>query len=61
MGISTKSLWELEDSEDNKSVFKFKGLHYKKATVINQGRKFSGERVVMKSRPAEAEDYEPPI
>ena len=58
---------KLEESEDDKSIVKFNGLHYKKATLTNQGckfnnkhlPKFSGERVVMRSRPAE--DYISPF
>jgi hypothetical protein len=67
-----------KDSKDNEPVVKFKGLHYKKAILMNQGhtfsgectttivnqgdlQRFSGEGLVMKSRPAEAEDCESPF
>ena len=35
---------ELKDSKDKKSVIKCKGLHYKKATLSPDGRKFRGKR-----------------
>ena len=42
---------ELEDSEDDKPVVKFKGLSYEKAQLSPDRRKFSGVRAVAKMQP----------